>query len=79
MSPAPLNTDSYSAPVNLELHVQGQVLAVSKVGPDRLVLEDEGANPRGEATLVISIGKSTKRQQILIDESRCHGREIGYS
>jgi len=79
MSPAPLNTDSYSATVNLELHVQGQVFGLAKVGPDRVVLQDDLPIPRGEATLVITIGKTTKRQSIMIDENRCNGREIGYS
>jgi hypothetical protein len=78
MPPIPVNVDGYSAPVNLELHVQGQVFGVAQVGPDRLILDDENASPRGEATLVISIGQTTKETSIMIDENRCHGREIGY-
>lgn len=78
MATLPLNTDGYSAPVSLELHVQGQVLSVAKVGPERLFLTDENADPRGPATLVITIGRTTKEQAIMIDENRCHGREIGY-
>lgn len=78
MATIPRNADGYSAPVNLELHVQGRILGVSKVGPDRLVLDDDNLNPRGPATLVITIGRTTKEQSIMIDENRCHGREIGY-
>jgi hypothetical protein len=70
--------ENYSAPVNLELHIQGQVLSVAKVGPDRLVLQDESANPRGEGVLHVTIGSTTKRGTIVIDEVRCDGREIGY-
>jgi hypothetical protein len=78
MATIPRNTDGYSAQVNLELHVQGQVFGVAQVGPDRLILDDENACPRGEATLVVTIGNSTKQTSIMIDESRCHGGEIGY-
>ena len=78
MSTIPRNLDGFSTPVTLELHVQGQVLSVAKVGPERLFLRDEKANPRGPATLVITIGDTTERTAIMIDETRCDGREIGY-
>lgn len=78
MATIPQNTTGFSTPVTLELHVQGQVLSVAKVGPERLFLRDENANPRGAATLVITVGGTTKQTPIMIDENRCDGREIGY-
>jgi hypothetical protein len=60
----------YSADVSLKLELGDDlILDVAKVGPDRLVLREPHQLAAGPATLLISVGKSTKRQQVVLSPS----------
>ena len=59
----------YSARINLELIVNGQVIDVVQTAPDRLTLRDPATLPAGEATLVITIDDKRHVTPIIMSET----------
>ena len=64
--------------MSLELHVADELIAVAKVGPDRITLKESRQVRDGEASLVIRIGRSTKRQQIILSGSNGDDGTVSY-
>lgn len=59
----------YSARINLELIVNGQVIDVAQTGPDKLILREPATLPAGEATLVITIDDKRHVTPIIMSET----------
>lgn len=71
-------SDGYSAPVSMELHLENEVIGVHKVGPDRIVLCESRLVPVGAAKLVIKIGDSTQRTDIVLSNSNPIDGTVNY-
>jgi len=68
----------YSAPITLELHVDNEILKVSKVGPDRIVLSETRPVPEGAATLIIKIGNSVRQRSVILNRSNAAEGTVHY-
>lgn len=70
--------EGYSAPVSLELHTKGEVIGVSKVGPDRITLDQPRAVKSGSAHLIMKIGQTTKKHRVILNNSNAEDGTVKY-
>ncbi len=70
--------DGYSAPVQLELHLEKEVIGLAKVGPDRIMLNQPRSVPIGAAVLVVRIGEWVRRSEIILDRCNAVDRIVHY-
>lgn len=74
-----LSTGGYSAKVDLQLRVNGEVLEVTQTGPDRIILRHARELKAEPAELVISVdGESTTYQIMLNPVSGVASKEVAY-
>lgn len=74
-----LSSGGYSAKVDLQLRVGGEVLAVTHTGPDRIILREARELKPEPAELIITVdGESTTYQIMLNPVSGVASRHVAY-
>lgn len=59
---------SYSADVQMELHVNGRVFDVGQLGPDFLILRDPIDHPPAQGEMMVAIDGQVKRWPVLLPD-----------
>ena len=71
-------TVSYSAKVELSLHVNGEVLDVSQTGPDSLILREPRQLPATDAQIVIKVDGFSETYPVMLRPMSCPSCEVAY-